>query len=419
MSQHKLRAAIYFVASTLSSLITFLLLPVFTHALSAAELGQYSLFQLVVSASLPLVSLTLSTVIGRQFIELQGAAFSRYFSSCFWLSWGSFIAICALAWLLQSVLLEWLKLEPFWIWMACICAAAQGLLSIMVTMNTIQKKAMQYAAWRIVSATLIGFSALVAVYVFHWGWQGIAGAQAAISAVIIIALALAMYRHGWLRGQVDKADSKHALHYSTPLVVHALAGMVATQVTDRLFVSYYLGIGEVGVYHVAQQLAMAMWLFVNAINLAWTPWYYERMKEGTPAAQRKIVVATYQLFAFMLLAAGLCIAILWVLFPYLIGDGFEKARYLFPFLVIGFVFNGMYMITSTALFYSGHTKWIAITTVSTALIGLALNALLVPSVGMWGAAISTMLSMVAMYVIVWGIVMRRFTLPWRLARADA
>jgi len=412
MSKPAFNAVIYFISSSFAALLAFLLLPVFTHNLDAEALGKYSLFQMTMSIGIPLVSLALNSTIGRQFAELEKGALVNYFSSCFWLGCLAFFVTLFLSAVFQSWIFALVGLEAKWIALALVCAFTQGLLAVMMTMNTIQKRPFQYALWRIGSALSLGLAVIAVIYGMHGGWQEVVWSQAAISLVLIALLVIAMWRKQWLTLHMNRRDTRHALDYSLPLVVHTIASLFAMQVMDRLFVKHYLGVQGVGIYHVAQQASMAMWLFVNAINLAWTPWYYEKSLEGTHEAHFTIVRASYKLFAAMCAGAALCIAALWIIFPYLIGEQFMQARSIMPILVIGYVFNGMYMITSTALFHHGKTLWIAFTTIAVAFLSLGFNAAFVPIYGLWGAAASTMLSMVCLFLIVWVIVIRHYNLPW-------
>ena len=416
-SAHARSAVGYFAANVFAALVPFLLLPILTRAMTPAAFGQYSLFQMVVSAAMPLVTLTLSAIIVREYALRAPGDFARVFTTCAGLMGLAFMAMSALCFLFQRTIEEAAHLTLPWVMLALVCAAVQGVLASMQGISTMQKRPKIYIRWRAGFALAGGVAAYAAVVMLKGGWQALILSQALASALALGIAAWVSARNRWLGGAFDKAEAKMALRYSLPLVAHALTAGVILQTADRFFVAQYMGLAEVGSYNVAQQVAMTMYVVVNSINLAWQPWYYEQMQKNNGEARRRIVRWTYAGFGF-LAALGLCaVAALWLIFPYFVGADFQDARTVFPWLVLGFVVNGMYVLVAAGMFYTGHTLQLMLCNLVTAAANITLNMLLVPRYGMMGAASSTLLSTVCMLVVVWLMTARIHRLPWLLRAA--
>ena len=70
-----------------------------------------------------------------------------------------------------------------------------------------------------------------------------------------------------------------ALKFNLPLIPHYLSQMVLGQ-SDRIMISRLVGDGEAAIYGVAYTIATAVNLFINAVNSAFVPFLYSKMKAG-------------------------------------------------------------------------------------------------------------------------------------------
>lgn len=407
-------AAGYLTANVLASFIPLLLLPVFTRVMTPEAYGQYSLFLLVISVSMPLVTLMFSSVVTREYLLRDNKGFAGLLSSAFALQFLGFIILSALCYVLAPHVESLLKLPVNVVFLGFIFAAAQGILLIMQGICTIQKKPRSYMAWRLGFAFSCGAAAYVVITASDGNWHSLAQSQAVVALCAIIIALIVSAKKGWLTRKLPSADTKLLMVYSSPLILHALTASVIVQNADRFFISHYMTLADVGSYNVAQQISLAMYVVINSLNQAWNPWYYEQMKQGSHDAKARIVRFTYIGFAGLLFMGVAAASLLWLAYPYVVGAEFQSGREIFPWLILGFVFNGMYVLISSGMFYSGHTFQLMLCNLVVAAINIALNFTLVPVYGMHGAATATVLSTLCMLLLVWGATARLHRLPWRL-----
>lgn len=418
-SAHARSTVAYLIANMFAALIPFLLLPLLTRSMSPESYGQYSLFLLAVSVWMPLVSLMLNTVISREYAIRDSQRFAQFFTSCAALSVGVVIILLLACVIFQDKIETATHLPLLWLLLAMVCAISQGALTSMQGIATMQKKPRVYAFWRMGFALMTGLAVYISVVSYQGAWKPLVISQVLVAVLLLAIICWVAVKNNWLIGRIHYPDIKMALVYSVPLVIHAITAGVILQGADRFFVSHYLGIAEAGSYNVAQQVSLSMFVIVNAISLTWHPWYYEQMRKNHIDSHRRIVKMTYAGFAAIALLGVIVSIAMWFLFPYFIGRDYQEARFIFPLLILGFVFNGMYVLVASGMFYSGHTFQLMCCNILTAAINIILNMSLVPLYGMYGAASATLLSTFCMFCMVWAVTAHLHRLPWFFAYASA
>jgi O-antigen/teichoic acid export membrane protein len=407
----------YLAANVLAALVPLALLPILTRVMTPEAYGQYSLFLMVVSLSMPLVTLMLASVTAREYLLREKEGFARLFTNAIVLQGASFTFLTLLCLLFGDLVTTAMNIPPQAVILGMVFASAQGLLLIMQGVCTMQKRPSAYISWRVGFALSYGLAAYLAATHSEGNWQVLVRSQAGVALVAITLILSIAARRGWLTATFKRSDTKLLLAYSLPLVFHSLTANVIVQNADRFFISHYLGLAEVGSYNAAQQISLAMYVVINSIGQAWNPWYYEQMKDGSHTAHRRIVHFTYMGFGALAVLGAAAAAVLWLAYPYVVGEAFQSGREIFPWLVLGFVFNGMYVLISSGMFYTGHTVALMLCNLVTATINIALNVWLVPLYGMHGAAAATVLSTFCMLLLVWSTTARLHRLPWLLRKA--
>lgn len=420
-SRHAHHAALYTLANLFAALVQFLLLPVFTRTMTPDAYGQYSLFLMTVSISVPLVSWMLSGVVGREYTMRSAPEFARFFSLCLLLT----ILCLGLTLFLALSLKPWLvaiaSLSIRWILAAILCAFAQGLLVLMQTISSMQKRPGHYTGWRLGYALANGGGLYAGVIIGDGAWQALVISQATVAAITLLLVFTSILRNRWLvrvKFREHKEDIRMALGYSSPLVIHSLTAGFLLQSADRLFVAHYVGIAATGIYNVAQQVSLAMTVLITSMNLVWSPWFHEQMNAMTAEGKRNIVRAIYAGFGFLWLLGVTAGLFVWLVFPWLVGEEFRDARTIFPWLMVASVINGMYVLVSSPLFYYGKTLQIMYCNIGTGLLSIGLNFLLVPIYGVYGAVTASIASTACMFLLIWARTIRLGAYPWRLQHAQ-
>ncbi len=188
---------------------------------------------------------------------------------------------------------------------------------------------------------------------------------------------------------------KYALVITGPIVFHTLSTLVLGQ-ADRLMLDKMLGVEEAGVYTYAYgigSIANAIWL---AFNNAWTVWYFDKAKEEKTTEIRDLYqkyTGFITLFTFAMILLGPDLVHLFAKDPVVAaGAG------LTPVIMLGGFFMFLYTFPINYETYRAKTVFIAIGTVCAAAINIVLNLYFIPRWGALGAALTTLISYVVLFL---------------------
>ncbi|MHB1787184.1 MAG: lipopolysaccharide biosynthesis protein [Acidimicrobiales bacterium] len=216
----------------------------------------------------------------------------------------------------------------------------------------------------------------------YWYMAGLAAAQA-------LALGGCLLRYP--PGRLGKADVRWVwavLGFSLPLVPQQLSTFVMGT-SDRLVIQKLIGAGPVGRYQVSYNLASLGVLLVALLSTAWVP----RTLAMPPRLRAQVLIESRdrisQLMAPVLL--GLVVTVPAVLRIW-VPAGFRPDGLVSVVILVGLATapNASFAVYCQALIVEGRTMAIAVVTGIAAVGNLTLNLVLVPRVGIAGAAASTL-----------------------------
>ena len=189
---------------------------------------------------------------------------------------------------------------------------------------------------------------------------------------------------------LKKTILKPAFRYSLPLVPHSLSSWLMSMV-DRIFVNNISGKAETGLYSVGYQFGNIVNVLTTAINQAYVPWFFEKEKQGKEGIKQVVKIA--ELLTLFYCFTALCISLFSPeVLNIMVSSEFRIAWKYIPFISFAYVFGGLYYFYVNVLFLK-QTKWVPIITFVTAIIGLALNIILIPIIGSIGASVSCFISL--------------------------
>jgi len=184
---------------------------------------------------------------------------------------------------------------------------------------------------------------------------------------------------------------------------------------DKLILTHYHGLSSNGVYSVGFLVGQVIGLLQNSFNQAWVPWVFQKLKAGKESDKLRMVKITYFYFAGILFT----VFVLWLMLPFIyafLGKAFQGGMELVLWIALGFAFNGMYKMVGVYMFYLERTGIIALTSIGVAALNIILSLILIPQHGEYGAAYSSMISMISLFFVTWFISSRMLKMPWNLKK---
>jgi len=185
---------------------------------------------------------------------------------------------------------------------------------------------------------------------------------------------------------------KDALQYCLPLVPHSMAGQISSM-TDKIFLNATISTATAGLYNIGFMFGSIMSLITTSINRAYLPISMDVLSsENSQDLEKLKEIGLSLVVIYCLLGSAISLFAKEILMLFT-TPSFAESYIVVPLIAFNFVLNGIYYLFVNILFLNKKTtKFIAIATGLAALFNILFNWLLIPYLGMIGAATATMLA---------------------------
>lgn len=405
-------AGIYTISNVANAGVPFLLLPLLTRFLSPEDYGTISMFQVLVGVSFPLVNLNIHGAIGRRFVDEDKLDLPGYVGTSVLLNFffSIFSAVVLLGFrtpigALFSFPPNWLAIVPFFLF-------SMSVFQIFLVHLQMLRFPLSYALGTFLQVAMNAGLTVLFVVFLNWGWQGRILAQVIATISTGMVAFVVLLRAKWMSLRFVWSYCKSALLFGVPLIPHALAGSVFFLV-DRVVLSRHSGLAVTGVYSVANQVGMIILMIESSVNLAWVPFLYEKLKDGSRETKISLVRYSYGYFAFLVL---FCLALNLMLpffLKFIVGKSFSGSGTFVLWLSLGYTFDGMYKVAANYLFYAERTGVISLITMTSAVVQTILTVLGVSYFGAVGAAYARVMVSFSVFLVTLYVSNRLFSMPWK------
>ena len=408
---------VYGIGGTLSQFAGFLLVPIYTHLLTPEDYG----IMAVIGTSAAIVKIVFECGFG-------GCA-ARYFHDYTIEERKRFFGSVVLAQLVATGVLTLIIV-------ALAGGASRGLLG-----RPDRALYIQLAAVRIYLALI----ALVPGVIFRMREQvGLAAGTSLVSALTDIALslffvvglrmgllgvylgglcsaALSGLLYGYflvreIRFVIEWPSVRKALIFGLPLIPHLLATWTLN-FSDRMFLQHFTTTTETGLYSLGYNFGMIMFFVVSTINTAWVPYFYQLNREQGVDAARALIA---RLLTYYTVVVGLFALVLAVfggdLLRLMAAESFWRAAQLVPIVVAAYFIHGLYYMMVNGIYYADQTRLLPLVTGVAAAVNFGANILLIPRIGMMGAAWATLVALAVMAVLTFVLAQRVYPIPFETGR---
>lgn len=204
-----------------------------------------------------------------------------------------------------------------------------------------------------------------------------------------------------IRGKkyINLKQWKNILILSLPLIPHYLSQHVLAS-SDRIMISDFVSKGDAAIYEVVSNISLIGTIFWNAVNASLIPYMFEKIEKKEYISIRNICKKL--LIGYIIILFGVLLIapeILSILAP----EKYHKGIYCIPPLTIVIFLNALYNFFANVEFYHKKTKSIALATVASAIVNVALNIVLIPKYSYVAAAYTTLVSTIVLIMFhYWG-----------------
>jgi O-antigen/teichoic acid export membrane protein len=391
---------VYGLSGVSLQLVGLFTLPIFARAFSASEYGVLELATVGLSVAITLVDAGMTSASQRSFYDYDDAQIARRRSVISTaLLFSSILAfLCAIVVIVAR--------DPISRWLfdgeqhdTLVIVVAVSLPLINAANLSRQTMRLRFRAWRfVISAALAAVvSAVVGVIAVTAFDAGVTG----VFVGIIAGNALAMvYGLLVIRGDLSRSFSRfqldRMLRYGVPLIPTALA-LWALAFLDRIMLSRLSTLDEVGQYAVANRVASVLTLAVVAFTTAVGPQLFSLY--STDRELEKFIRARVLTYLTVVLCfGGICLALFAQEIVQILAPGYDSAYKAVGLLLLAIIFFAMSGLTMAGISYTRRSGFFAVGAAIALVVHVGLNFALMPSIGMLGAAISTLAAYVLLAV---------------------
>lgn len=379
---------------SLSTLINkglmFIMVPIFTRWLSTEEYGTYDVLATYVTLLIPIITVASSNAVFRLAIDKGFQEQKKYIANGLY-----FVS----ANLVISVLILWVA-NCFFHFQVFIPFVVMLVSEVLDNYFQGYLRAVKRLSILGICKTATSFTNAIMVVVFvkffNMGLNGlIYGYSCGFLLDILMIVFLTSYWKYIYQAKVSTKRIRELIAYSWALVPNDICWWIIG-VSDRQIIFKFIGAAANGIYAIAYKVPNLCSAVFGVFNISW-------QEEATDSISREDKLQHYNniLNKMLSLLIALCIGIIscnFIIFDYIFDSRFSNARLYSPLLIASVIYNVV------ALFYGGiqislkRTKANGFSTIMGAAVNLIIHLSLVSIIGLYAAAISTVVSnMVVMY----------------------
>lgn len=383
---------IIFFGRVCTQLISFFLLPLYTSYLATKEYGTVDLIQTYVTLLVPIITLELEMSIFRFLIDSRKSEkeTNKLISNNFFIL-GISLSIFSILYIIVSSIVtipyRWLILVDI-----IVCVLSGNFLQVARGFG----KTLDYAISCILTGLTTVISNIILICFVHMQAEGMIISMALANFMCSLYLFIRLKLYSKINFKiVDFKQIKEMYKYSLPLIPNGISWWIVN-VSDRSIISIVLGAGANGLYAISNKFPTIISSLTGVFNLSWSESAALHINSSDRDEFFSDITNTV-LRLFMALGVGM-LACMPFVFPILINVKYNDAYNYIPFLVLGTVFNVAICLYSQVYLAKKLSKQVASTAIVGAIINILINVIFIKQIGLYAAAISTMISYFVMMI---------------------
>lgn len=385
------KAAMYYlICQLLVKGISFITTPIFTRLLTKGEYGEVSNFFAWQAMLLPLVTLDLRVTINKARYDYEKDNDS-YLASILLTSNIITLLVLLVIELNQTFFVNVFSMNMFYIRIMFLYIIFQTAFDFQQIQYNIFHKYKRYVFYTVLSTIASVLLSVGLVLLIENKFAGrILGSvipTIVVDAIIYISI---LKRANKLRLEYVR----YAILMAVPLIPSALSSTILST-SDRAMIMNMCGSEQTALYSVAYSVSAIAGILWTALNQAWSPWLYDKLKE-----EKFSEVKTFS-NKFSLLYAILIIGIM-LIAPEIVlvmgGKSYMSTIAVMPPVILAMACQFFYAFYFNTEYFYGETYIISLGTTIAAVLNLGLNYLFIPKFGYIAAAYTTLVGYASMYI---------------------
>ncbi len=378
-----------------SKVLVFLLMPLYTSVLSSSQFGVADIISQTANLIIPLAAVGICDALFR--FVLDTAENDEAERSCVFSSAMLVLALGGCATLALVQVLRAFSVFDGYVFLVAAYVICANLHSAAANFLRAIGKTTLFAVQGIANTVLTITLNVLFLIVFKWGAMGyvLSVVVSDLVMTVLIFAAARLWKYISVK-QINGKTLRTMLKFSVPYVPTTMMWLI-TSASDRYIVMAYRGSAENGLYAAAYKLPTLLLLVCGVFIEAWQ---FSVVKDGDDGEKEKFFSQVFKNYmGIIFMGASLLIAGSKIFTRLLLADSYYTSWQYVPVLVIAMTFSALVSFMGSVYFLQKKSVMSMITAMSGAVINVVLNFVLIPERGAMGAAVATLISYMAVYVI--------------------
>lgn len=384
---------VFTIGSFGSKLITFLMVPLYTHVLTTAEYGTVDLMTTTINFLIPLTTLELGQAALRFAVDARNEIEkNKLYSNIIVYS----VFITGIIILITPLIIYFNLFDNF--------SVLFTLLLISNTINNILAQYVrgvglvkQYAFNGILTTIIVVFSNLFFLIVLKFKVEGYINSLIISSVLSNLYLLTVLNIDKTTKGLTpDKNLLKDMLKFSLPIIPNSAMWWTISGST-RYFILYFVGTSGNGLFAVANKLPSIISMLTGIFSQAWQLSSFEEFESEDRDTFYSRIFNIYWVFLFI--AGSAILVILKPLLKIVVEESYYLSWQVVPLLILAVIYQSFSAFLGTNYTAAKQTKGTFYTSVYGGIISLISSFMFVPLFGVIGAGVSSALSFFGMFLV--------------------
>lgn len=373
-----------------SKLLSFILVPLYTYILSTEEYGTFDLITTTVTLLTPALTLVIFEGVMRFCLDENYNKNEVLTIGLLFTAIGSFLVLLGYP---VFCLVPTLKNNFLWVFLFFLF---NNLHNVLTQYLKAIDRVKLYSICGIISTAVTLVMNFVFLVVLKWAITGyfIANLSGCILVCLIISYKINIFKLIVNPFKIEKKVYKDILGYTCPMIPNSISWWISNS-SDKYMISAFASVAVLGIYSVSYKIPSVLSIVTSIFMSAWQISAVENFGTEESKAFYSDIYKSFS--SCIILVASTLIFLSKYTAYFLFQKDFFSAWKVSMILIMAFIFNSISALLGSVYTSSKKTKMLFYSTLLAAISNIALNFLLIPFYGMYGAAYATLIS----YVLVW------------------
>ena len=394
------QSLIYGIGHVMARLITFLLLPLYTHTFTQVEYGALSLAYAFMGFALIIYRYGMDTALMKYSVQKSGQNRKKYITIIIGVQAITGIVFTLLLYLSRNITAVYVLgiNRPDWMIYLSVILFFDSMWNLPMLILRSEERAGPFIIFSLLNVILT--MVLNILFVVYWdsGIEGVFKANViASSSVFFFSLPIILNRIKF--SLFEKEAFMKIMRFALPFLPAGIFTMIM-ELSDRYLLEFYLGTAEVGLYSAGKKMGMLGLTVVMGFNMGWTPYFLKRGKQkGARIEFSKITTLFLGIMGYVTVLVSIWIPNIMrfsIGGSTLIGSEFWACEQVVSTILIGYFFFATYVIQLPGVYMKEITSWVPIFRIIGASSLILSSVFFIPTFGFLGAAYSVVLAFIFM-----------------------